>query len=35
MPTIPLATHVFLILVPLGFALGALAYYLLWGRHER
>jgi|WetSurMetagenome_2_1015567.scaffolds.fasta_scaffold63306_2 hypothetical protein len=35
MPTIPLATHVMLILVPLVFGLGALAHYLLRGRRER
>ncbi len=35
MPTVPLATHVFLIVVPLAFGLGALAHYLLRGRHER
>jgi hypothetical protein len=35
MPTIPLATHVFLIVVPLAFGLAALAHYLLRGRRER
>jgi hypothetical protein len=35
MPTIPLATHVFLILVPLVFGLGALVHYALRGRRER
>ncbi len=35
MPTIPLATHLFLIVVPLVFGLGALAHYLLRDRDER
>jgi hypothetical protein len=35
MPTVPLATHLMLIVVPLAFGLGALAYYVLRGRHER
>jgi hypothetical protein len=35
MPTIPIVTHVFLIVVPLAFGFGALAFYLLRGRHER
>jgi hypothetical protein len=35
MPTVPFATHLFLIAVPLVFGLGALAHYLLRGRHER
>jgi len=32
---LPLATHLFLIAVPVAFALGALAHYFLRGRHER
>ena len=35
MPAIPVATHVFLIVVPLAVSLGALAHYLLRGRRER
>jgi hypothetical protein len=35
MPTVPLATHVFLVVVPLVFGLGALAYYAWGGRRER
>jgi hypothetical protein len=35
MPTIPLATHVMLVVVPLVFGLGALAHYLLRERRER
>jgi hypothetical protein len=35
MTPIPVATHVFLVIVPLVFGLGALAHYLLRGRHER
>jgi hypothetical protein len=35
MPTIPLATHVMLVVVPIAFGLAALAHYVLRGRHER
>jgi len=35
MPTAPFATHLFLVVVPLLFAAGALARYLLRSRHER
>jgi hypothetical protein len=35
MPAIPFATHVFLVIVPLLFGIGALAHYVLRGRHER
>jgi len=35
MPTVPLATHVFLVVVPLAFGFGALAYYWWGGRRER
>jgi hypothetical protein len=35
MPTIPTATHLFLVVVPLLFGLGALAHFALRGRHER
>ena len=35
MTPIPVATHLFLVVVPLAFGLAALAHYLLWGRHER
>jgi hypothetical protein len=35
MPTIPLATHILLVVVPLVFGLGALAEYLLRRRRER
>jgi hypothetical protein len=35
MPPIPIATHLFLVVVPIAFGLGAVAYYLLRGRRER
>ena len=35
MTPIPISTHVFLVAVPILFGLGAIAYYLIRGRHER
>ena len=35
MTPIPVATHVFLLVVPLAFALGALTHYVLRGHRER
>jgi hypothetical protein len=35
MAPIPIPTHVFLVAVPILFGLGAIAYYLVRGRHER